>query len=73
MVVGEGDGGGRRWWNAKLWCLEKVFSIARKNKAAEVHVVPDRYLEGSIKNPERARRTKSVQETVKAITVYSWS
>ena len=51
--------------------LEKVFSIARKNKAAEVHVVPDRYPEVSIKNAERARRRRSVQESTMTINVYS--
>ena len=55
---------------AKLY-LEKILSIAKKNKASVVHVVPDRYREVSIKNAERARRGRSMQEPTMTINVYS--
>ena len=55
---------------AKLY-LEKILSIAKKNKASVVHVVPDRYREVSIKNADRARRGRSMQEPTMTINVYS--
>ena len=55
---------------AKLY-LEKILSIAKKNKASVVHVVPDRYQEISIKNTERMHREQSVQGKTKTVRIYS--